>query len=113
MEELLSALRAHCLSKTGAVGNGKLLGSGAVVPPSVFLIRGMPFAVISGQRVTLRADPALAAALKNDHAFVGATPGSETGHWIVVDLSVGDLVGDFLHGMVDHSYDMVLSALQR
>ena len=113
MEEILSTLRAHCLSKTGAVGNGKLLSSGVVVPPSVFLIRGRPFAVISGQRVTLRADPSLAAALKNDHAFVGSTPGSGSGHWIIVDLSLGDLGGDFLHGMVDHSYDMVLSALQR
>ena len=113
MEEVLAALRAHCQSKPDAVGNGRLLSSGMSAAPSVFMVRGRPFVVISGPRVTLRADPALAKALENDHAFVGASPGSGSGHWIVVDLSGGDLGGGFLHGMVDHSYDMVLSALRR
>jgi predicted DNA-binding protein (MmcQ/YjbR family) len=83
---------------------------------SVFKVRGKIFAIAGldaePPHVSLKCEPEIAVALRNDHAAI--TPGYhlDKRHWntVVVDGSVPD---QFLRDMVEDSYDLVVSAMPK
>ncbi len=87
--------------------------------PAVFKIGGRIFALFSGHgtvespdRVSLKCDPELAAALVR--RFEAVQPGYHLNkrHWITVDIP-GDLPEGLLEELVTESYDLVVDKLPR
>jgi predicted DNA-binding protein (MmcQ/YjbR family) len=99
------ALRRMCLGFTGAVQEQPF-----------FKVRGKVFAIapLGGEaplRVGLKCDPDLAQVLRATYPAI--TPGYQNKiHWntVVLDGSLGD---DFIHQLLEDSYDLVVSALPK
>lgn len=104
-------LRDHCLSFAGSEETFPF-GS----ETSVFKVGGRMFALsqlaADSLRVSVKCEPALAAALRAAHAAV--LPGYHLNkrHWntVVIDGSLSD---DAVRDMVEDSYDLVVSRLPR
>ncbi len=104
-------LRDRCLSFTGAE---ETFPFGPET--SVFKVAGKMFALSNlsadSLRVSLKCDPQLADALRATHAAV--IPGYHLNkrHWNTVILD-GSLPDDAVNGMIEDSYDLVVSQLPR
>jgi predicted DNA-binding protein (MmcQ/YjbR family) len=104
-------LRDHCLSFAGAE---ETFPFGPET--SVFKVTGKMFALsaLGGDslRVSLKCEPALAAALRDTHAAV--IPGYHLNkrHWNTVILD-GSLPDTTVREMIEDSYDLVVSKLPR
>jgi predicted DNA-binding protein (MmcQ/YjbR family) len=104
-------LRDHCLSFTGAE---ETFPFGPET--SVFKVAGKMFAVsqlaADSLRISLKCEPELAAALRETHAAV--LPGYHLNkrHWNTVIID-GSLPDEAIHGMIEDSYDLVVSKLPR
>jgi len=104
-------LRDHCLSFTGAE---ETFPFGPLT--SVFKVAGKMFALsqlgAASLRVSLKCEPELAEALRGAHAAV--IPGYHLNkrHWntVVIDGSLSDKA---IRGMIEDSYDLVVSTLPR
>ena len=104
-------LREHCLSFTGAE---ETFPFGAET--SVFKVSGKMFALsqlgADSLRVSLKCDPELAEALREANPAV--IPGYHLNkrHWNTVILD-GSLSDEAIRGMIEDSYDLVVSKLPR
>jgi predicted DNA-binding protein (MmcQ/YjbR family) len=104
-------LRGHCLSFTGAE---ETFPFGPET--SVFKVAGKMFALsqlaADSLRISLKCEPELAAALREAHAAV--LPGYHLNkrHWNTVIID-GSLPDGAIHGMIEDSYDLVVSKLPR
>jgi predicted DNA-binding protein (MmcQ/YjbR family) len=104
-----AALRAHCLSFTGAE---ETFPFGRET--SVFKVEGKMFALsqLSADelKISLKCEPALAEQLRETHAEV--TPGYHLNkrHWNTVTLE-GSLPERMIKDMIEDSYDLVVSKL--
>jgi predicted DNA-binding protein (MmcQ/YjbR family) len=104
-----AALRAHCLSFTGAE---ETFPFGPET--SVFKVAGKMFALsqlgADSLRVSLKCEPELAEALRATHAAV--IPGYHLNkrHWntVIIDGSIPD---DAVRDMIEDSYDLVVGKL--
>jgi predicted DNA-binding protein (MmcQ/YjbR family) len=104
-----AALRAYCLSFTGAE---ETFPFGPET--SVFKVAGKMFALsqlgADSLRVSLKCEPELAEALRATHAAV--IPGYHLNkrHWntVIIDGSVAD---DAIRDMIEDSYDLVVGKL--
>jgi predicted DNA-binding protein (MmcQ/YjbR family) len=83
---------------------------------AVFKVAGRMFALVSlgppPGSVSLKCDPDLADELRARHAAI--TPGYHLNkrHWNTVTLD-GSVPEDELHGLIDHSYELVVARLTR
>lgn len=70
------------------------------------------FALLSGDRISLKCDPVIAENLREQHAAI--TPGYHLNkkHWNTVHVD-GALPVDEITDMIDHSYELVRSSLSR
>jgi predicted DNA-binding protein (MmcQ/YjbR family) len=102
-------LRAHCLSFTGAE---QTFPFGPRT--SVFKVAGKMFALsqlgADSLRVSLKCEPELAEALRGAHAAV--LPGYHLNkrHWNTVIID-GSLSEQMIKGLIEDSYDLVVSQL--
>ena len=82
----------------------------------VFRVMGKIFALTNEaslpERVTLKCEPDLALALRDQ--FAGVVPGYHTNkrHWNTVYLDA-DIPTDEIESMIDHSYERVVQGLRR
>ena len=106
-----SELRDRCLSFTGAEETYPF-GS----ETSVFKVAGKMFALSNlgadSLRVSLKCDPQLAEVLRVTHAAVLPGYHLNKSHWNTVILD-GSLPDDAVNGMIEDSYDLVVSQLSR
>ena len=104
-----AALRAYCLSFSGAVETFPF--SPGV---SVFKVEGKMFALSHlAQRpltVSLKCEPLLAEQLRQNHPAVTAGYHLNKRHWNTVTVD-GSLSDEMLKDMIEDSYDLVVSAL--
>src|SRR3954467_4893758 len=104
-------LRDHCLSFNGAE---ETFPFGPLT--SVFKVEGKMFALSAlgaeSLRVSLKCEPALAEALREQHAAVTAGYHLNKRHWNTVELD-GSLPDATVRDMVEDSYDLVVAGLPR
>jgi predicted DNA-binding protein (MmcQ/YjbR family) len=83
---------------------------------AVFKVGGKMIALVSLEGepgfVNLKCDPALALQLREEYAAVRPGYHSNKKHWNSVDLD-GSLDADEVREMVEHSYELVVSALPK
>ncbi|MBO0842815.1 MAG: MmcQ/YjbR family DNA-binding protein [Nocardioides sp.] len=101
---------ARCLDRVGAE-EGYPFGEEV----AVFKVAGKMFALLLDAhpcRLTLKCDPHLAEALREQ--YVAVSPGYHTNkrHWNTVDLD-GSVPDDELDEMIGHSYELVVNALPK
>jgi predicted DNA-binding protein (MmcQ/YjbR family) len=103
------AARAACLALPGAVEQFPFGPDVAVVK-----VGGRMFALLStgAERISLKCDPHLAAALRAQH--VAVQPGYHLAkrHWNTIELD-GSLPDEDVHALIEHSYDLVVARLSR
>jgi predicted DNA-binding protein (MmcQ/YjbR family) len=108
----IETYRNYCLSKNGVTES---LPFDEVT--LVFKVMRKMFAITRLDsdtcRVTLKCDPEYALELREQHAAI--QPGFHTNkkHWNTVLFEGGDLSNDFLHTLIDHSYDMVVKGMKK
>ena len=107
----LDVLRRHCLAKPGATED---LPFGP--DTLVFRVAGKMFALadLDGlpPTVNLKCDPERAVALRERYADVRPGYHMDKRHWNTVGLQ-GDVPGDVVRDLVDHSYALVVAGLPR
>ena len=105
-----AALRRYCLAKPGAMAEYPF-GPGA----RVYKVAGKMFALIPDETplsISLKCDPALAEILREQ--FPAVRPGYHFNkrHWNTVAVD-GSMPDRLVREWVNHSYDLVVSALPR
>ncbi len=111
LDSRLDGLRDYCLGKLGATEEFPF-GSEVMV----FKVGGKMFGAFawdeSPLRISLKCNPDRVPALREEHAAIQPPRYFNKKHWnaIVLEASIDD---DFLHELVDHSYDLVWNALTR
>ena len=107
----LDALRRHCLAKPGATED---LPFGP--DTLVFRVAGKMFALAGldaiPPAVNLKCDPERAADLRERYADVRPGVHMNKTHWNTVGLQ-GDVPGDVVRDLADHSYALVVAGLPR
>ncbi len=101
------AVVACCRSMRGAT-EGYPFGNGALV----FKVGGKIFAIVADDDLSLKCDPHLALALRED--FPAVTPGYHLNkrHWNTVRLD-GSVPDEALREWIEDSYELAVSALTR
>ena len=97
-----------CCRSMRAATEGYPFGSGALV----FKVGGKIFAILTEDDLSLKCDPHLALALRED--FAAVTPGYHLNkrHWNTVRLD-GSVPDDALREWIEDSYDLALAGLTR
>ena len=107
----LDQLRDHCLAKP-AVTESFPFDKDTLV----FKVAGKMFALVGLERVpptvALKCDPERALELRELYEAVGPAYHMSKTHWNGVGLR-GDVPGDVVRELVDHSYDLVVAGLTR
>jgi predicted DNA-binding protein (MmcQ/YjbR family) len=107
----LDAFRTYCLAKPGAT-EGFPFGGDTLV----FKVAGKMFALVGLERVppaaNLKCDPERAVELRETYADVEPGYHMNKQHWNTVGLR-GDVPGDVIRDLVDHSYALVVAGLPR
>ena len=101
------AVVACCRSMRGAT-EGYPFGPEALV----FKVGGKVFAIVDGDSVSLKCDPHLALALREDFAAVTAGYHLNKRHWNTIRLD-GSVPEDALRDWIEDSYDLALAGLTR
>ncbi len=101
-----AALRV-CRSIPGAT-EGFPFGAGALV----FKVGGKMFAILGADDLSLKCDPGLALALREQFPAVTAGYHLDKRHWNTIALD-GSVPDDHLHEWIQDSYDLVLAGLTR
>jgi predicted DNA-binding protein (MmcQ/YjbR family) len=103
------AARTACLGLPGASEDFPFGESTAVVR-----VGGRMFAIlpVDGASISLKCDPALAEALREQHAAVRPGYHLAKRHWNTIDLD-GSLDDEELLGLIEHSYELVVAKLPR
>lgn len=106
----LEVLRSHCLSKKGVTEEFPF-----DEVTLVFKVLGKMFCLTDinlGEAVNLKCDPERAIELREN--FEEISPGYHMNkmHWNTVSLS-GTLKDDFIIELINHSYDLVVSGLNK
>ncbi len=78
----------------------------------VFKVGGKVFAIIGQTNVSLKCDPGLAVALREQYPAVTAGYHLNKRHWNTVDLD-GSIPDDVLADWIEDSYDLALAGLSR
>jgi predicted DNA-binding protein (MmcQ/YjbR family) len=101
--------RAACLALPGASEDFPFGEETAVIR-----VGGRMFAIlpVGGESISLKCDPALAEALREQHAAVRPGYHLAKRHWNTIELD-GSLDDDELLGLVEHSYELVVARLPR
>jgi predicted DNA-binding protein (MmcQ/YjbR family) len=98
---------ARCRSLPGAT-EGYPFGEGALV----FKVGGKMFAIVGASSVSLKCDPGLAVALREEYVAVTAGYHLDKRHWNTVELD-GSVPSDVISDWIEDSYDLVVAALTR
>jgi predicted DNA-binding protein (MmcQ/YjbR family) len=101
------AVLARCRSLPCAT-EGYPFGEGALV----FKVGGKMFAIVGASSVSLKCDPALAVALREEYAAVTAGYHLDKRHWNTVELD-GSVPSEVLSEWIEDSYDLVVAGLSR
>ena len=107
MERL--SLEAYLLAKPGAAVDTPF-GPGVFVykvAGKMFALHGEPV-----RGVSLKCDPYLSEILRGEHSAITTGYHLDKRHWISVAFD-GSLDDDFVHGLIDQSYDLVRAKLTR
>ena len=99
--------KAKCRSLTAAT-EGFPFGEGALV----FKVGGKIFAILADSSISLKRDPGLAVALREDYPAVTAGYHLNKRHWNTVALD-GSVPEEVLAEWIEDSYDLALSSLTR
>ena len=104
-------LRDWCLSQPGAIEDFPFGPE-----HSVFKVKGKMFAISALERtpleVSLKCEPELAVELRNTYEAIRPGYHLNKRHWNTVDLD-DSIEDDDLREMIDHSYDLIVSATRR
>jgi predicted DNA-binding protein (MmcQ/YjbR family) len=103
------AARAACLALPGAVEEFPFTPDVAV-----FKVGGKVFALVpeAEESISLKCDPELGRSLREQHPAVRPGYHLDKRHWITIDLD-GSLADGELHGLIEHSHDLVVASLPR
>lgn len=100
----------HCLAKRG-VSQEYPFGPS----PMVMKVGGKMFVLISEENsihISLKCDPVIAANLREQNPAIRPGYHLNKTHWNTITVD-GSLSEEELHGMIDHSYDLVLKSLPK
>lgn len=78
----------------------------------VMKVGGKIFALLSGDSISLKCDPDIAANLREQHAAVQPGYHLNKKHWNTVHLD-GSLTTEEVQDMIDHSYELVFKGLPK
>jgi predicted DNA-binding protein (MmcQ/YjbR family) len=98
---------SRCRSLQSAT-EGYPFGEGALV----FKVGGKMFAAIHDTRLSLKCDPALAVALREEYAAVTAGYHLDKRHWNSIQLD-GSVPDDVLGEWIEDSYELVVASLSK
>jgi len=99
---------AACCRSMGAATEGYPFGSGALV----FKVGGRIFAILVEDSISLKCDPFLAVALREEFSAVTAGYHLNKRHWNTVRLD-GSVPEDVLREWIEDSYELALAGLTR
>ena len=101
------AVAAVCRSLRGAT-EGYPFGAGVLV----FKVGGKVFAILGDSSISLKCDPGLAVALREEYPAVSAGYHLDKRHWNTVELD-GSVADSMLTDWIEDSYDLVVASLTR
>jgi|SRR5579864_3188045 len=101
------AVAQYCRSLKGAA-EGYPFGPETLV----FKVGGRVFAILGGQRVSLKCDPALAQALRENYPAVSAGYHLNKRHWNTVELD-GSVPDSELQDWIEESHALAMASLTR
>lgn len=107
----IESFRDYCLAKKG-VGETFPFGEETLVfkvMGKVFAITGLDSAEFT---VNLKCDPYRAIELREEHPEIRPGWHMNKQHWNTVEFETG-LADDFLRGLIDHSYELVVQGLPK
>jgi predicted DNA-binding protein (MmcQ/YjbR family) len=111
----IDQLREYCLSKKQTT-EGFPFNEDTLV----FKILNKMFALVPLDKwengkasITLKCDPEYALELREKYESVYAGPYVSNIHWNTVSIYTGELQPEFIFGLIDHSYDMVIKAMPK
>ncbi len=79
---------------------------------AVYKVLGKMFALISGERISLKCDPMLAQILREKYAAVAPGYHMNKRHWNTIE-SDGTVPDDELIELIEHSYELVVKGLRK
>ncbi len=107
----IEEIREYCIAKPGATESFPFNDTALV-----FKVAGKMFALLDlsedGRGITLKCDPELAVELREQYSEIKPAWHFNKEHWNGVSIQ-GGLGNRHLKEMIDHSYDLVASALPK